>query len=445
MDARVFAFLLLVTVGTGILFGLAPALHVSKTNVNDVLKEGGRSGGTTGVRARRWASALIVGELALTLVLLAGAGFMMRSFFVLYGTDIGIDPAPLVTASLSLPDRKYHEPEQRAALYRQLEERLNAIGALDGATVASSQPGGGGGTRTFTVEGRPSPAGSPLPSATSVSIGTKYFDTIGVRLIRGRPLDHNDGTPGQLNVVVNQRFAAMHFAGEDPVGRRIGFTPDAAKPPGAWMTIVGISPDVRQRDMDDEPDPVVYLPYRFEPQLAIGVLARSRTTAAAVAPLLRAELRSIDPDLPLFQIRPLTDNLAQQRWPFTIFGSMFAFFAFIALLLSAVGLYAVTAYSVTQRTQEIGVRMALGAQPSQVLWLFQRRALTHLAIGLVLGLAGAIGVGQLLQSLLVGTAPTDPITLLSIASLLVAVALAASFWPARRATRLDPVIALRYE
>jgi putative ABC transport system permease protein len=197
--------------------------------------------------------------------------------------------------------------------------------------------------------------------------------------------------------------------------------------------------------MDDEPDPVVYLPYRFEPQLAIGVLARSRTTAAAVAPLLRAELRSIDPDLPLFQIRPLTDNLAQQRWPFTIFGSMFAFFAFIALLLSAVGLYAVTAYSVTQRTQEIGVRMALGAQPSQVLWLFQRRALTHLAIGLVLGLAGAIGVGQLLQSLLVGTAPTDPITLLSIASLLVAVALAASFWPARRATRLDPVIALRYE
>jgi putative ABC transport system permease protein len=371
---------------------------------------------------------------------------MMRSFLMLYGTDIGVDTTPLMTANVSLPDRKYHEPEQRVALFRQLDERLNAISALEAATVSTAWPGGGGGGRSFVIDGRPPQTGTQLPSATTLMVGPHYFDTIGVRLIRGRALTDNDGQAGQQNVVVNQRFAALHFPGEDPIGLRVGFTPEAAKPPASWMTIVGVAPTVRQRSLQEiDPDPVLYLPYRFEPGLSIGVLARSRSTAAAVAPLLRAELRAIDPDLPLFQLRSMADNLAQQRWPFTIFGSMFAFFAFIALLLSAVGLYAVTAYSVTQRTQEIGVRMALGAQPRQVLWLFQRRTIVQLAIGLVLGLAGAVGVGKLLRSLLVRTEATDPSTLISIAALLIVVALAASVWPARRATRLDPVVALRYE
>jgi putative ABC transport system permease protein len=277
-----------------------------------------------------------------------------------------------------------------------------------------------------------------------VAIGPRYFDTIGVRLVRGRTLAHNDNQPGQLNIVVNQRFAAMHLPGTDPIGQRIGFTPEAGKTPAAWMTIVGLAPTVLQRSMQQrEADPVVYVPYSYEPQLSITVLARSRTTTAGVAPLLRSELRAVDPDLPLFQIRGMAENLAQQRWPFTVFGSMFAFFAFIALMLSAVGLYAVTAYSVTQRTQEIGVRMALGAQSSQVLWLFQRRILVQLAIGVVIGLAGAVGVGQLLRGVLVRTEPTDLVTLASIAALLVLVALSASLWPARRATRLDPVAALR--
>jgi ABC-type antimicrobial peptide transport system permease subunit len=212
------------------------------------------------------------------------------------------------------------------------------------------------------------------------------------------------------------------------------------------MTVVGLAPTVRQRSMQEvDPDPVVYLPFSYEPQLSIGVMARSRTSAAAVAPLLRSELRAIDADLPLFQVRSMAENFAQQRWPLTVFGSMFAFFAFIALMLSAVGLYAVTAYSVTQRTQEIGVRMALGAQSSQVLWLFQKRMLGQLAIGVSIGLAGAVGVGRLLRGILVRTEATDLVTLSAIAALLVMVALAASLWPARRATRLDPVAALRNE
>jgi predicted permease len=445
MDGWVFGFLAAVTLGTGILFGLAPALHVSKTNVNEVLKEGGRSG-SVGVRARRWTHVLIIGELALTLVLLAGAGFMMRSFMMVYNTDIGVDIAPLLTANVALPDRKYPGPDPRVAFFRQLDERLNAVGALEAATVANAWPGGGGGGRTFVIEGRPAPAGTQLPLTTTITTGPHYFDTIGVRLLRGRPLADTDGLAGQHNVIVNERFVAMHFPGEDPIGRRIGFTPDAAKPPAAWMTIVGVAPVVRQRSVQQvDPDPVTYLSYRFEPGLSIGVLVRSRSSAAAVAPLLRAELRAIDPDLSLFQIRTMTENFARQRWPFAVFGSMFAFFALLALLLSAIGLYAVTAYSVAQRTQEIGVRMALGAQSSQVLWLFQRRILVQLAIGLTLGLAGAVGVGRLLQGLLVRTQPTDPATLVSIAVILVVVALTASLVPARRAARLDPVVAMRNE
>ena len=446
MDGTVFAFLALVTLFTGILFGLAPALHVSKTNVNEVLKEGGRTGAGS-IRTRWWTNALIVGELALTLVLLGGAGFMMRSFVMLYRQEVGVDISPLVTATISMPDRKYHENDQRVNFYRQLEDRLNTIGSVEAAAVATNAPGVGGGSRGIVIDGQPPNAGAQAPTVTTLTVGPRYFDAIGAKILRGRALDANDGLPGQDNIVVNQRFASMHLGPEDPVGRRVGFVePDASKPPANWFTIVGVSQTVRQRSMTQyDPDPVIYLSNRFQPGLNAGVIVRSRAGAAAITPMLRAELRAIDSDLPLFQIQPLEQLLARQRWQYTIFGSMLGFFAFIALLLSAVGLYAVTAYSVTQRTQEVGLRMALGAQTSQVLWLFVRRVLVHLSIGLVLGLAGAVAVGRLLQGVLVRTSSSDPVTLGAVVIVLVTVALAACTWPARRATRLDPVVALRYE
>jgi predicted permease len=448
MDGIVFAFVAAVCLITGVVFGLAPALHVSKTDVNEVLKEGGR-GGTGGARARRWTRTLIIAELALTLVLLAGAGFMMRSFLTLYQLDLGVDTSRLLTMQVYLPLTKYPEIEPRTELFRQFEERLRGISAIEASAMTTATPLGGGARRPLAIDGSPVEVGVEPPTVTSLSVGDDYFDTLDLQLLRGREFTSNDGRPGQQSAIVNQRFVAMHFADEDPVGRRIRFhdpngAPDADPPP--WQTIIGVAPNIRQTALQEpETDPVVYVPHRTESPRSGVLLVRSMGDPGDVTALVRDTMRVIEPDLPVFNIQTLDELLAQQRWVFQVFGSMFATFALIALLLSAVGLYAVTAYSVTQRTQEIGLRVALGAQPGQVQWLILRLALGQLAIGLVIGVAGALGVGQLLQSLLVQTSPTDPATLLSIVTILLSVAVMACFWPARRAARLDPMVALRYD
>lgn len=456
MDGRVFAFFAAVCLGTGIVFGLAPALHIAKTDVNEVLKEGGRTG-SAGIRARRWSTTLIIGELALTLALLAGAGFMIRNFLTLYRFDLGVDTSKLLTMALALPERKYPSIEQRLAFYQRLEERLEANGRIRAVSVASSLPMQGGMARRLAIDGRPLGQGEQPPMVTVLTVDPRYFETLGLPLIRGRGFTHADGAAGQdTGAIINTRFAHMHFANEDPIGRRITLSMDlagAAPPsggiPGALTAIiVGIAPDVRQRNFNDpETDPVAYLPYRLDPRAFMTLIARSDGDPNSLTPLLREEVRAIDPDLPLFNIRTMDQMLAQMRWPFRIFGMMFAIFAAIALVLSAVGIYAVTAYSVTQRTPEIGVRMALGAQSKQVAWLFLRRAFFHVAVGLTLGVVGAFGVGRIFESadLLVQNNGRDPVTIASIATLLAVVALAACLWPARRATRLDPVIALRRE
>jgi putative ABC transport system permease protein len=450
-DPIVFAFLGLVSLSTGILFGLAPALHVSKTDINEVMKEGGGRSGTGGPRARRWTSALIVAEIALTLVLLAGAGFMMRSFMALYRMDLGFETSQLLTMRLALPLTKYPRAAPRAALFQRLEERLRGINTIQAAALTSAPPMFGGFLRQMSIDGRPIAAGERAPEVTVVSVSAGYFDTLGVRLIRGRTFTDADGTPGHESTVVNQRFVAMHFPGEDPLGRRITLVDGAPVrandvSPNAVVTIIGVVPTVRQRNFQEpDPDPVAYLPYRADPQRFVMLIVRSGADAARITPLVREEMRAIEPDLPLFQIQTMDALMAQLRFTFRVFGSMFAIFAVIALVLSAVGLYAVTAYSVSQRTQEIGVRMALGAQSQQVLWLVLRRALLQLAIGLPIGVAGAFAVGQLMQSVLAQTSGRDPLTIGAIAVLMCVVSLVACFWPARRATRLDPVAALRNE
>jgi putative ABC transport system permease protein len=450
VDGIVIVFLAAVCVGTAIVFGLAPALHISKTDVNEVMKEGGGRSGTGGMRARRWTGALIVIEVVLTLVLLAGAGFMMRSFLTLYQMNLGVDTSHLLTMRLNLPLTKYPQREPRTALYQHLEERLRGVRAIQSAALTTNPPMQGGLLRQLTIEGRPQAEGVSVPEVTVLGVSTGYFDTLRLPILRGRAFTDTDGTPAQPSAIVNQRFVAMHFAGEDPLGHRIRLV-DAGPPgpntsPPLDMTIVGVVPTVRQRSFQEpDPDPVVYLPYRADPQRFFMLIVRTAVEPGTVTPLVREEMRIVEPDLPLFDIQTLDQRLAQMRWPMRVFGSMFAIFAGIALVLSAVGLYAVTAYSVSQRTSEIGIRMALGAQPEQVLWLVLRRALVQLAIGLPIGMASAFGVGQLLQSLLVQTSSRDPLTIAAIAVVMVVVSVAACVWPARRAARLDPVIALRYE
>ncbi|MEQ1870103.1 MAG: ABC transporter permease [Vicinamibacterales bacterium] len=441
LDGTVLGFVAAVSLGTAIVFGLAPALHVSRTNVNDVLKDGGRSG-TSGRGVRRWMGGLVVAELALTLVLLAGAGFMVRSFLALYRQDMGFNPTGLMTMVVSITDLKYPTPQKRAAFLQQVEERLAAVPGIESSGLTSFLPIGFAPAMHLSVEGRAEPPVDQRPLVTTLQVSPRYFETLGVGVRQGRGFTARDGLD---NVVVNERFVAMHFPGESPIGRRIGLTFQGAVPPN-WSTIVGVVPTMRQRDFQTaDPDPVVYQSLWAGAVYSTPLVIRSRLSAGALTPLLREELRLLDPDAPLLRIQTMEAALATSRWTSRVFGSMFVVFAVIALVLSSMGIYAVTAYIVTQRTPEIGIRMALGAEPKHVGWLILKGALVRLTIGLAIGMAGALAVGRALRSILAQTSPTDPLTLISIAALFCVISLVASLWPARRATRLDPLVALRQE
>jgi predicted permease len=383
----------------------------------------------------------------LTLVLLAGAGFMMRSFLVLYRADPGFDTAPLLTMRLFLPLTKYPTAEPRAAIAQQIEDRLRNVRAWQAVGLTTNTPAFGGFTRQLSVEGRPDLEPERRPEVTMVAVSDGYFETLGVPLVRGRGFNRDDGLAGHESVIVNQRLVTMHFPNEDPLGRRITLidpVPSPVQSTPKTATIIGIVPAIRQRNFQEAtPDPVAYLPFRADPQRGVALVVRVPANPAGVAPLIREEMRAIEPDVPLVTIQTMDQLLAQQRWSFRVFGSMFAIFAAIALVLSSLGLYAVTAYSVSQRTAEIGVRRALGAQSGDVMWLVLRRGLMQVAIGVPFGIAGAVGVSRVLQSLLVRAGPGDVLTIGAIALLMVGVSVAACLGPARRATRLDPVAALR--
>jgi putative ABC transport system permease protein len=449
MDYTVFGFLAAICVVTGILFGIVPALQISKTNVNDLLKEGGR--GNAGSRRTRWLSgSMVVVELALTLVLLVGAGLMIRSFLKLYTADLGIPTEHLMTMRMLLPATKYPTPEARMAFYDRLAPRLDALAGIEASAISTSVPGFGAGRRRMEVDGRPAVSrweDHPEIAATVVSSG--FFRTTGIPILRGRALTDRDGISGSEVLVVDDRFVATHFPGEDPIGRRVRFpNPPAStdRPEPVWRTIVGIS-----RRVDDLPEPggtrpsgSVYIPYRQEPPSGAGLIVRSRLDPTALMNGVRREVQQLDPDQPVFTVQTIDQMMRRATWPYRVFGSLFAVFALIALVLAAVGLYAVMAYLVTQRTPEIGVRMALGADRRRVSWLVMRRGLVQLTIGLSLGLAGAYGLSQVLTELLVsGVTPHDPVTFASITVVLIAVAVAACLIPAHRASRIDPLVALR--
>jgi predicted permease len=449
MDWRTFAFFLVVCVATGLIFGLAPALHTSTTNVHEMLKEGGRTG-SGGIRARRWVAGLIVVQLALTLVLLAGAGLMLRSFLTMYRMDIGIDTSRMVTTGMIIPARKYPGWEDRTRFLQAIDDHFATVADIEAASTATALPFGGGAVRQIEVDGRVAVPGDRPPDVTMLSVGTRYFDAIGVSLVNGRAFTSADGGPGRQIAIVNRRLAELHFEGRDPIGRLIRLSQGITGSEKAeWLTVVGLAPNVRQRNnnQEREPDPVAYIPHRQNTGMAraANVLARTRADSAQATRILREAMMAVDPDQALATPRTMDEALAQQRWLLRVFTTMFAAFAVIALVLAAVGLYAVTAYAVTQHTRDIGVRMVLGARSGQVIWLFLKRSLVQLAIGLTIGLTAALGLGRVLESFLVQTSARDPVTLASIIVLLTVVAVVACVGPARRATRLDPLDALRHD
>ena len=483
-DAGVFAYVAVVCLGTALLFGLAPAWQLAQTTAHEAMKASG-VGRATSRRTRRWVDGLLIGELALTLVLLAGAGLLVRSGLALAETDAVVDMRSLLTARIALPPARYATPEQRHSFYRQLQERLDASSpVIASATLATARPFVDANVRQLVLEGETltpeSPAdgravngingsasgatrSAPRLRVQMVAVGDRYFETLGLPIRRGRALTRDDGRPGQEAIVVNERFAAQYFPGVDPVGRRVRLPDGSANAEaGPWFTIAGVSPSVRQEPAN-EAAAVVYLPLPMlaRPSVDIALIARvgsasehsersaigsgSTSGFAAVSRVIRETVRSLDADAAIYQVQSVERLSEQSRWNHRVIGTLLTVFAMVATMLSALGLYAVTSYGMSQRTAEIGLRMALGARPAAITWLFVRRTLILVVIGVTLGAAGAAGAGQIIRGLLVRTSASDPVTLTATIVLLAAVAAAACVIPARRAARLDPLAALRQE
>jgi putative ABC transport system permease protein len=441
MDVRVFAVLAAVCLGTVFLFGLTPALHMSRTDVNAALKEG--RPGTGNLRVRRWTAVFLTAEFGLTLMLMTEVRGSLESFLETSRADRVIDTSHLLTMWLSLPAQKYGAPEERLAFYRRLEERVATIAPISSAAITTALPFGGATPRRVALEGRAPATREQLPEIWTLAVGTHYFETLDVPLARGRGFTVEDGTPGHESVIVNQLFADRHFPGADAVGRRIQLVGDDRAPsPSSWLTIVGVSRTIRQRP-PVEPDPVAYLPFAQNAPATAAILLRGRGEPGALAPLIREEVRALDADLPIYRMMTMDEAIRESRWNPRVANTIITSIALIALCLSAVGLYTVTAHGVAQRRHEIGIRMALGANRRQVSWLVLRRAMAQLAAGLAAGLVFTLIWERLFSggSRIMST----PAVMAPVAMLLVVVALVACLAPIARATRLDPSVALRYE
>jgi len=446
-DGRVLAFLAGVCLLSTVLFGLAPALHVSKTSIADVLKDGGK--GSAGPRrSRRWTAALLVAELALTLILLAGTGLLVRSFVALYRAVGAVESRDVVTARIALPAQKYATPSARLAFFDQFTDRLGADAAIDGVAVASELPfmPVAGATRELTLDGHVAGAGDIQPSVSTVFVTPKYFALVGLPVVRGRTFTDADGTAGQATAIVNQRFASMYFPDADPIGRRFRLTRTGDTTAG-WLTVIGVSADYKPTSLDEPgPIPAGYVTsYRYMATRNTGLMVRTTGAPAQVTSSVRAAIRASDPTLPVFEVRTMAEVRTLGFWAQRLFGWLFALFGVVALVLATVGVYGVIAYGVSQRTREIGVRVALGAQSADVIRLVVRNGAWLALSGIAIGLLGAFGLTRVIQSLLTDVSSNDPLSFAGVTIFLACVALLASYVPARRATKVDPLTALRAE
>ena len=443
IDGRVLGFTFLISMLSGIVFGLAPALHSSKINLNESLKEGGRSA-MEGFRQRRLRNLLVVAEIALSLVLLVSAGLMIKSFLKLQNVNPGFNAANILTMQLSLPRTKYTNPAQTAAFYKELLNKVEALpGAKSAAISISLPPNGLEVSDNFSIEEHPTPAGESDPIAPVVFVSPKYFTTLGVPLLRGRYFTENDRDEAPPVVIINEAMARQYFGAEDPIGKR--FKQGTLAGGNPWMEIVGVVGNVKYTGLEAKEEPAFYLPHQQNPIRFMYLIVRGDSDPTALLPSIRSEVWSLDKDLPVARVRTmeqlLSESVAQPRFRTLLL----AVFAGVALLLAAVGIYGVMSYSVTQRTHEMGIRMALGANPGDIVKMVVGQGLKLALVGAGAGLAGAYGATRLLESLLFDVSATDTMTFAVIPALLTGITLLASYIPARRATRIDPMVALRYE
>jgi putative ABC transport system permease protein len=443
-DARVFAFVAVACLGTAVVFGLAPAWQLARTDPHDVLKDGGR--GLVGTsRTRRWTGALLVCELALTLTLLGGAGILLRSSTTLGSRDSVLDLDGLFTAQIGLPAGRYDDLDKRRALHARLQDRFDISAEITSATLSSVRPFVESNARQLQIEGDPPPADDP-PTVQTVGAGVHYFETLGIGMVAGRALREEDGAAGREAVVINERFAEVYFPNANPIGRRIRLTEAQGDtdPAEHWFTIVGVSPSIRQRTMASIA-PLAYVPLDLHVGPTLAVIARSGGAMGRTAAALREEVRAVDPDVAAYGITALRRLSELSRWPARVVSTVLAIFAVIASALSAAGLYGLTAFGVAQRTSEIGLRTALGARRSQIAWVFLRSTLAHAVVGLAVGLIGVLAVGQMIAAALVETSGADVTVVAGLVAALSGIVVTACFVPARRAMRLDPIAALRHD
>ncbi|HEX9670255.1 MAG TPA: ADOP family duplicated permease, partial [Thermoanaerobaculia bacterium] len=440
MSLPVFGFTLAAALAAGLLFGLAPALQASRPDLTGALKAGTGGSGTTAA-AGRLRRALVVGEVALALMLLVGAGLLIRSVAGMLRVDPGFAPEGVLVADLALPATDYADDARVAAFYEELLARVGRHPEVAAAGAVSVAPLSGNDTDvSFAVEGRPAPRPGDAPAVWYRIATPGYFRALGMALKRGRGFGPRDHAQAPRVVLVNETFAARFFPGEEAVGRRLklGGADDAP-----WRTIVGLVADVKHRGLTLPAEAELYLPHAQTPAGAMTLVVRARRDPLALAPALRAELAALDPDLPLSTVAAMDEWVAASVASPRFTTALLVAFAGIALLLAAIGIYGVTAFAVAQRRQEIGVRMALGADRGRVVRLVVGQGMAPVLLGVCLGLAGAYALSRTLAALLFEVSPQDPSTFAGVVLLLVGVALLANLLPARSAAETEPVVALR--